>query len=90
MHALNGRIQADHEPAQPEKKERKHGEITFREGDKVMQTKNNYKLAWKKSRYNGMAEEGIGVFNGDLGTILMIDNVEQELEVLLMMSAQRL
>lgn len=82
VHALNGRIQAAMNPPSRQKKERKHGEITFREGDKVMQTKNNYKLAWKKSRYNGMAEEGIGVFNGDLGTILRIDNVEQELEVL--------
>ena len=82
IYALNARIQAAMNPPGRQKRERKHGDVVFREGDKVMQVKNNYKLSWKKARYNGIAEEGLGVFNGDLGTILRIDSTEQELEVL--------
>ncbi len=82
IYALNARIQAAMNPPGRQKRERKHGDVVFREGDKVMQVKNNYKLGWKKARYNGIAEEGLGVFNGDLGTILRIDSTEQELEVL--------
>lgn len=82
VYALNARIQTAMNPPGQQKRERKHGDVVFREGDKVMQVKNNYKLSWKKARYNGIAEEGLGVFNGDLGTILRIDSTEQELEVL--------
>lgn len=82
VYALNARIQAAMNPPGRQKRERKHGDVVFREGDKVMQVKNNYKLGWKKARYNGIAEEGLGVFNGDLGTILRIDSTEQELEVI--------
>ena len=82
VYALNARIQAAINPPSRQKRERRQGDVTFREGDKVMQVKNNYKIGWKKTRYNGMAEEGIGTFNGDLGTIMRIDTVEQEVEVL--------
>ncbi len=82
VYALNARIQAAVNPPSRQKRERRQGDVTFREGDKVMQVKNNYKIGWKKARYNGMAEEGIGTFNGDLGTIMRIDPVEQEVEVL--------
>lgn len=82
VYALNARIQAAINPPSRQKRERRQGDVTFREGDKVMQVKNNYKIGWKKARYNGMAEEGIGTFNGDLGTIMRIDTVEQEVEVL--------
>lgn len=82
VYALNARIQAAMNPPGRQKRERKHGDVVFREGDKVMQVKNNYKLGWKKACYNGIAEEGLGVFNGDLGTILRIDSTEQELEVI--------
>ena len=82
VHALNARIQQAMNPPDRQKRERKQGDVTFREGDKVMQIKNNYKISWQKKRYNGMAEEGLGVFNGDLGTIMRIDNTEQELTVL--------
>lgn len=82
VYALNARIQAAMNPPGRQKRERKHGDVVFREADKVMQVKNNYKLGWKKARYNGIAEEGLGVFNGDLGTILRIDSTEQELEVI--------
>jgi len=67
---LNGRLQAALNPAAPMKKERKWGEFTFREGDRVMQIRNNYDIVWKKS--DGSAV-GTGVFNGDIGTIREID-----------------
>ncbi len=82
VHALNARIQEAVNPPGRQKNERRHGDVTFREGDKVMQVKNNYKTGWQKARRNGMSEEGIGVFNGDLGTIMRIDNTEQEITIL--------
>ena len=76
---LNTRLQAALNPPSPAKKERKQGEITLREGDKVMQTKNDYKIPWKRTK---TGEEGTGVFNGDLGTVERIDLSEQEVTVL--------
>ena len=46
------------------------GNTTFREGDKIMQVRNNYKVEWKKAQSFGRYEEGVGVFNGDFGTLL--------------------
>lgn len=69
--ALNARLQAALNPPAPTKKERKWGEITFREGDRVMQIRNNYDIIWKKC--DGSAV-GTGMFNGDIGTIREIDN----------------
>ena len=61
-------------------KERQNG--TFREGDKVMQTKNNYQLQWEvRSRYGIPVEKGLGVFNGDMGIIRIIDSFAQSLTV---------
>ena len=68
--SLNQRLQNALNPAAPMKKERKWGEITFREGDRVMQIRNNYDIIWKKS--DGSAV-GTGIFNGDIGTIREID-----------------
>ena len=65
---LNAALQAAINPAEYGKKEKKFHEQTFREGDKVMQTKNNYDIAWKK---NGI--EGFGIYNGDIGIIRDID-----------------
>ena len=76
---LNTRLQAALNPPSPAKKERKQGEITLREGDKVMQTKNDYKIPWKRTK---TGEEGTGIFNGDLGTVERIDLSEQEVTVL--------
>ena len=76
---LNTRLQAALNPPSPAKKERKQGEITLREGDKVMQTKNGYKIPWKRTK---TGEEGTGIFNGDLGTVERIDLSEQEVTVL--------
>lgn len=66
--SLNKRLQAVINPSSPEKKELQSGSRIFREGDKVMQIKNNYNIIWTKD-----SEEGTGVFNGDIGTVKKID-----------------
>ena len=66
--SLNKRLQAVINPPSPEKKELRSGSRIFREGDKVMQIKNNYNIIWTKD-----SEEGTGVFNGDIGTVKKID-----------------
>lgn len=76
---LNARLQAALNPPSPYKKERKQGEMMLREGDKVMQIKNDYKIPWKRVK---SGEEGTGIFNGDLGTIERINLSEQEVTVL--------
>ncbi len=61
-------------PPEPTKAEIEHGGIRFREGDKIMQIKNNYQMEWKVlSRYGIPVESGTGVFNGDMGIIRSID-----------------
>ncbi|MDR0840581.1 MAG: ATP-dependent RecD-like DNA helicase [Christensenellaceae bacterium] len=82
VHNINRRMQAALNPPQPKKHERKYGETIFREGDKVMQIKNDYRLMWQRSRPNLPTEVGEGVYNGDMGTILRIDLYEQTVEVL--------
>jgi exodeoxyribonuclease V alpha subunit len=67
---LNKRLQAALNPPGKEKKERKFGEITFREGDKVMQIRNNYDIIWEKT---STGETGAGIFNGDVGFITRVD-----------------
>lgn len=67
---LNQELQGILNPPSEKKQERKHGERVFREGDKIMQTKNNYQLAWK--RLDDL-QDGQGVFNGDVGFIQSID-----------------
>ena len=76
---LNKLLQASLNPPAPNKKERQFGEFTFREGDRVMQVKNNYDIMWKKS--DGSAV-GTGIFNGDVGTILSIDPGTETLTIL--------
>lgn len=78
---LNARLQQALNPPSPCKREHKYGELVFREGDKIMQTKNNYKTKWKRV-CGGTCEEGMGVFNGDLGTVIGVDTEDQELTVL--------
>lgn len=69
---LNKNLQASLNPPAISKMEIMVGNTIFRVGDKVMQTANNYNLVWK--RMNGfIEEEGEGVFNGDIGTIELID-----------------
>ena len=67
---LNRLLQSVMNPASPQKAEHIVGAVTFREGDKIMQIRNNYKTEWRKPLSFGRFEEGAGVFNGDLGTIL--------------------
>lgn len=82
---LNAELQKVLNPPSVRKKEKElnDGSI-FREGDKVMQIRNNYKLEWciysQKGRFR--AEEGVGVFNGDMGYIKEIDNYNEEVVVL--------
>lgn len=68
--ALNSRLQQVLNPASPEKKERQWGDFSFREGDRVMQIRNNYDIMWKRTDGNAV---GSGVFNGDIGHISAID-----------------
>ena len=76
--ALNALLQASLNPPTPEKGEIAYGDKVFRRGDKVMRIKNNYQLEW-----NGAGgQEGTGVFNGDMGTVLSVDTEEKALTVL--------
>ena len=69
-------------PPSPSKMERLVGDTIFRVGDKVMQIKNNYQLAWeKKSSYGVMTEQGLGIFNGDTGIIEDINTFSEQLQV---------
>jgi exodeoxyribonuclease V alpha subunit len=76
--SLNQRLQAAMNPPSPEKRERKYGKIVFREGDRVMQIKNNYDIIWRKTEGFGA---GAGVFNGDVGQITEIDLNEETMTV---------
>ena len=71
---LNGILQQYLNPKSPDKKEKEHGSRIFREGDKVMQIKNDYQLEWEvRSKYGFALEKGLGVFNGDMGIIREIN-----------------
>lgn len=76
--ALNKLLQASLNPPAPQKKEKAYGEIAFREGDRVMQIRNNYDIMWKKC--DGGAA-GAGIFNGDVGIIKEIDLQQEFLTV---------
>ena len=76
--SLNALLQDALNPAGGGKKERQSGEFTFREGDRVMQIRNNYDIMWKKC--DGSAV-GTGIFNGDIGTITRIDPQQETLTV---------
>ncbi|SCJ90541.1 Exodeoxyribonuclease V alpha chain [uncultured Clostridium sp.] len=78
---LNNEIQKILNPPSNHKKEKNVREMIFREGDKVMQTKNNYSLKW--TRISGIGdEEGVGVFNGDMGFIESINEDKSTLTVI--------
>ncbi len=74
--ALNEKLQAALNPKSKTKKEKTFGGVTFREGDKVMQNKNNYDIEWTKGELRGN-----GVFNGDIGYIECVDLYEEILTV---------
>ena len=75
--SLNFALQAALNPPKPGKQERRFGELTFREGDRVMQTRNDYDVVWQKA--DGTA--GTGIFNGDVGHIAKIDPSGELLEI---------
>lgn len=79
---INTKLQAALNPPEPGKKEHISGESLFREGDRVMQMKNNYKVEWKRRLPNGTSEDGTGAFNGDLGTIFQIHELDRCLSVI--------
>ena len=69
VEALNARLQQALNPPSPSKREKHARSVTFREGDKVMQIRNNYDILWVKD-----GAEGAGIFNGDIGKIMKVDN----------------
>ncbi len=74
VETLNQILQRYINPPAPEKKEHIFGSTVFREGDKVMQIKNNYELEWEiVSKYGIAIDKGLGIFNGDMGRILTIN-----------------
>ena len=76
---LNKLLQASLNPPAPDKKERQMGDFSFREGDRVMQIRNNYDIMWKKSDASMI---GAGIFNGDVGIIQKIDHSTEQITVL--------
>lgn len=73
---LNGVLQAALNPPQEGRNEKRFGEFLFREGDRVMQIRNNYDIIWKKGEIIGS-----GIFNGDIGQLIAIDNKQQTVTV---------
>ena len=76
--SLNAMLQEVINPPAEDKAELKIGSITFREGDKVMQLRNNYGAEW---RMDYLSTEGEGVFNGDMGTVEEIDTEDKTMTV---------
>ena len=82
VETLNGILQRYLNPPDSRKKEHIVGDTIYREGDKVMQIKNNYQLEWEiVSKYGIPIDKGIGVFNGDMGRILEINETASSLVV---------
>lgn len=79
---LNKQLQAALNPASKDKNEQSYGDIILREGDKVMQIKNNYSVEWSRRKRSGDIELGTGVFNGDFGTIIKIDKEAREMLII--------
>lgn len=79
---LNQILQRYLNPADPGKNERESGQNIFREGDKVMQIRNNYQMEWEvRGRYGIPIEKGVGVFNGDTGILTKINEFSETAEV---------
>lgn len=79
---LNQVLQQYLNPPDKRKREKEYADIIFREGDKVMQTKNNYQLEWEiRSKYGLCIEKGTGVFNGDVGIIDEINDFAQTMTI---------
>ncbi len=86
---MNQKLQSRLNPKASNKPEHVRGDVVFRKGDKVMQIKNNYQREWKiygaSKTGNGkgyVIDEGVGVFNGDMGVITEISDYDEELTIL--------
>ena len=75
---LNKQLQSVLNPAHPTKREKVYGDYAFREGDRVMQIRNNYDILWKRT--DGLGS-GAGIFNGDIGRITEIDPQEETVTI---------
>ncbi|MCD8082777.1 MAG: ATP-dependent RecD-like DNA helicase [Clostridiales bacterium] len=79
---LNAILQEKLNPKTPDKAEKEAGGVIYRVGDKVMQIRNNYQIAWEiRNSYGIPQESGTGVFNGDIGRILEINRFAETLTV---------
>lgn len=79
---LNKILQEYLNPPDKSKNEREYADRLFREGDKVMQIKNNYQLEWEvKTKYGMTIDQGLGIFNGDMGIVRNINPYEETLTV---------
>ncbi len=82
LERLNTILQEYLNPRSPEKKEKEYGAGLFREGDKVMQIKNNYQIEWEiRGAYGIPVEKGVGVFNGDMGIVSEINEYAEQMTV---------
>lgn len=82
VNSLNPGLQMYMNPPDKNKNEKEIAGVVFREGDKVMQIKNNYQAEWEiRSRYNIPIEKGLGVFNGDMGIVREINSFSETLTV---------
>ena len=82
VNSLNEQLQKYINPQDENKREREIAGIIFREGDKVMQIKNNYQLEWEQRSEGGrIYDSGTGIFNGDMGIITTINNTTNTMEV---------
>ncbi len=79
---LNAIMQKLMNPPAPGKQEKEYRGTFFREGDKVMQIKNDYALEWTRMDSSGLAEKGTGVFNGDTGILEHISRFDETVTVL--------
>ena len=79
---LNRVLQAALNPPESNRPEYTFGDSIFRQGDKIMQIKNDYKITWQRTAPDGSLQEGTGVFNGDLGTLYRLDTINKSIHVL--------
>ena len=78
---LNKALQAVLNPNLEELPEKVSGGVVYRIGDRIMQIKNNYDITWEREVKEGQTEIGTGVFNGEIGTIIEIDEREKVIKI---------
>lgn len=82
VESLNPILQKYLNPPDKKKAEYERGDLLIREGDKVMQIKNNYQLEWEiRGKYGIPVDKGLGVFNGDMGTVLEINHYAEYVSI---------